>query len=308
VAVLVGQHGITSEVKSTAPDHIDTVTYAQKSDKGQEVLATSALRSRATDFYGALSASYATSTNWGGQDLRNYSSASNLLYRHNLFSDGYSHAHLVAADLGYLKFVDSTWVKHMDRLQVNLLWYSGSRKLNHSYSLVLATQFLPNTVLEYNLETLLNEERSVGGFMNPFTLDGSYGAVWSFWQGSNINFAFATLRFSAAPKSSIGPAFTDASMIEGLNAYYFVNYGFSFTTAIKKPIGKHLEWINNSRFFVNGVNRNNVNFDFNNMVVVKLWKYIQLRIDTRFAYNPMLNYDLQFRQEVLLGFFYERKK
>jgi hypothetical protein len=44
------------------------------------------------------------------------------------------------------------------------------------------------------------------------------------------------------------------------------------------------------------------------MVIVKLWKYIQLRFDTRLAYNPMLNYDLQFRQEALVGFFYERNK
>lgn len=44
------------------------------------------------------------------------------------------------------------------------------------------------------------------------------------------------------------------------------------------------------------------------MVIVKLWKYLQLRLDTRLAYNPLFTYDMQFRQEVLLGFFYEHRK
>lgn len=267
-----------------------------------------AQRRTLSSLYGSLSASYATSQNWAGQDLKNYAFATNLLYRHTLFGSERSHAHQLAADLGYLKFVDSTWVKHIDRIQVNLLWNSSGRKFNHSYSIVLATQFLPNAILEYNLEEGRLEERAVGGFLNPFALDAGYGAVWSFWQGSNINFAFATLRFSGSPKASMAPSFTDNNMIEGRNALYFLNYGFSITAAINKPIGEHLQWINSTRFFGNGVDRDHVNFDFNNMVIVKLWKYLQLRMDTRLAYNPMLNYDLQFRQELLIGFFYERNK
>lgn len=67
-------------------------------------------------------------------------------------------------------------------------------------------------------------------------------------------------------------------------------------------------WVNNSRFFGNGLDQDHVNFQFSNMVIVKLWKYLQLRLDTRLAYNPMLNYKMQFRQEALIGFFYERNK
>lgn len=42
------------------------------------------------------------------------------------------------------------------------------------------------------------------------------------------------------------------------------------------------------------------------MLIVKLWKYILFRFDTRMAYNAMLNYQVQFRQEALIGFLYER--
>ena len=87
---------------------------------------------------------------------------------------------------------------------------------------------------------------------------------------------------------------------------YYMSYGFGLITSINKPIGTRLQWINNTRIFGNGLDKDHVNFDFGNMLIVKLWKYIQFRFDTRLAYNPMLNYNIQFRQEALVGFFYER--
>jgi hypothetical protein len=87
---------------------------------------------------------------------------------------------------------------------------------------------------------------------------------------------------------------------------YYASYGFGLVTAINKPFGKHVQWLNNSRAFCNGFDKDHVSFDVANMLIVKLWKYIQFRFDTRLAYNPLLNYDLQFRQEALVGFFYER--
>lgn len=262
----------------------------------------------ASALYGSLSASYASSDNWNGQDLRNFSLQGNLLYTHDLFAEGSGHSHQVMADLGYLKFVDSTWEKSIDMLQVNLLWNSTGRKFNSSYTVAFGTQFLPTSFPDYDFEQDKLVDRSIGGFLNPFNLQLGYGGVYTFWGRSNINFAFATVQFSSSPKEFTAPASAKANVIEGKKAYYFLNYGFSFSTAIKKEFGKHVEWVNNSRFFGNGLDRDHVNLQFNNMVIVKLWKYLQLRFDTRLAYNPLLNYKIQFRQEALIGFFYERNK
>ncbi|HQV40073.1 MAG: hypothetical protein IPO60_15025 [Flavobacteriales bacterium] len=261
-----------------------------------------------SSLYGSLSASYASSSNWNGQNLRNFALVGNLLYTHSLFAAKHGHLHQVMADLGYQKFVDSTWVKSIDRLQVNLLWNKTSRKFNSSYSIAFGTQFMPDAVPEYDPEQDKTVERSVGGFLNPFNLQLGYGLVFSFWEKSNINFAFATLQMSSSPKATTSPAFTGANVIEGKKAYYFMNYGFSVSTAINKNFGEHIQWINNTRIFGNGLDRDHVNLQFSNMVIVKLWKYLQLRFDTRLAYSPMLNYKMQFRQEALIGFFYERNK
>ena len=261
-----------------------------------------------SSLYGSLSASYASSSNWNGQNLRNFALLGNLLYTHSLFSASHSHMHQVMADLGYQKFVDSTWVKSIDRVMVNLLWNNTGKKFNSSYSVSFSTQFMPDAVPEYDAEQDKLVERSVGGFLNPFDLQLGYGGVFTFWGRSNINFAFATLQMSSSPKEFTSPAFADANVIEGKRAYYFMNYGFSVSTAINKTFGEHVQWINNTRIFGNGLDRDHVNLQFSNMVIVKLWKYLQLRFDTRLAYNPMLNYKMQFRQEALIGFFYERNK
>ncbi len=261
-----------------------------------------------SSLYGSLSTSYATSSNWNGQDLRNFALVGNVLYSHNLFATTHSHSHQVMADLGYLKFVDSTWEKSIDNLHMNLLWNNTGRKFNSSYTVAFGTQFLPANFPGYDVEQDKIINRSVGGFLNPFNLQLGYGGVFSFWGKSNLNFAFATLQFSSSPREMTAPAFTDANVIEGRKAYYFLNYGFSISTAINKNFGERVQWINNSRFFGNGLDRDHVNLQFSNMVIVKLWKYLQLRFDTRLAYNPLLNYKIQFRQEALIGFFYERNK
>jgi len=287
---------------STWPTRVDTVGHTGA------IAIVPAASFKSSSLYGSLSASYAASENWGGQDLKNYAFMGNVLYRHNLFAGTRSHMHQLMADVGYLKFVDSVWVKNMDRLQTNFLWSSTGKRFNRSYTIAFGTQFLPNTFATYDFEQNKLVERSVGGFMNPFTLEAGYGAVFTFWNTSNLNFAFATLRLNSSPKETTPTTFAESNTLEGRNAYYFLTYGFSVVAAVNKPVGKHVQWINNTRFFGNGLDRDHVNVDFSNMVIIKLWKYLQLRLDTRVAYNPLLNYNIQFRQEALIGFFYERNK
>ncbi len=259
-------------------------------------------------FYGSLAASYTTSANWQGQDSKVVSYMSNIVFKQGSLSPGRSHSHMLLADLGLCKFIDSTWVKSVDLLQINFLWGSETPRMRHSYSLLLNTQFLPTISSHYDAESGRIEERRHGGIFRPFNLEVGYGAVLTFWNASNINFAFATLKLSGYPRDMIATAFQDATLVTTPTKKYYGSYGIGILTAINKPFGKQVQWINNSRVFCNGFDKDHVNFAFNNMVIVKMWKFIQLRLDTRLAYNPMLNYDLQFRQEVLLGLFYERSK
>lgn len=261
-----------------------------------------------TSLYTSLSTSYSTSSNWQGLDLRNFSFVGNVQYRHGAIGAGKSHAHQLLADLGYLNFVDSIWVKSVDRLQLNFLWGSEAPRMRHSYTILLNTQFLPKSTWRYDPELGCSVERPVGGILRPFSLEAGYGAVFSFWGASTVNFAFATLKLSGYPTEMIAPQFREATLISAPTMNYYASYGLGIVTAINKPFGKHVQWLNNSRAFCNGFDKDHVSFELTNMLIVKLWKYIQFRFDTRLAYNPLLNYNLQFRQEALVGFFYERSK
>lgn len=263
---------------------------------------------RSSSLYGSLNASYATSQHWGGLDQRNYVLIGNVIVRRSVFAGDRYSSHQAMADLGYLKFVDSTWVKSLDRLQINLLWSTSRARWSRSYLVTFGTQFLPGSYTAFDEALGRPTARSVGGFLVPFDLGISHGTVFTFWGASTVDIAWATVRFNSMPKEFTPAAFVDANTLQGTRVYYFLSYGFGLASAINKRIGDRVQWINNSHFFGNGIDRDHVNMDLTNLVIVKLWKYVQLRLDTRLLYNPLFSYDLQFRQEVLLGFFYERNK
>jgi hypothetical protein len=65
---------------------------------------------------------------------------------------------------------------------------------------------------------------------------------------------------------------------------------------------------NNTRFFVNALNNTGIHFECSNRIVLHFLKYLQLRLDTRLNYNPDQSTHLQYRQEVVLGVFYQQRK
>ena len=142
---LLAQQGTIN--RDTLPQqHLcDTAQATHPADDIVPVLKKGPTDFLSSSLYGSISASYATSSNWYGRDQRNFALVGNLLYSHSLFAASHNHSHQLMADLGYLKFVDSTWEKSLDRLQVNLLWNNTGRKFNSSYTVAFGTQFLPSS-------------------------------------------------------------------------------------------------------------------------------------------------------------------
>jgi len=254
----------------------------------------------------SLTTSYATNSNWQGKDYRNFSFAGSINYRHALVSGNWQHQHLFIADLSYLKFIDSIWIKNTDRLNMNLLWSEDGHKFRHSYAINFNTQMLPSYTYRYDYETGQNHSEKISYVFCPATLDLGYGMVRNFWNASNLNLAFATLKLSSYPL--INGETPEQQLAHGKNAWYKMEYGLALSTNIRKPIGERVEWWNDSKLFCNAINRDQVTFDFNNKIIVKLLRYLQLRFDTRMSYQPLINYKLQFSQEVTLGVFFEKAR
>lgn len=256
-------------------------------------------------FNSSLSAAYSTNRNWSGQDFQNLTYASSLFAQHDLQrASGRRHQHRLTADLSMIKFIDSTWTKGADFLSVSLLWSKSDRKWTHSYSIQSATQFLPDATYEYNATSDRVEERKIGGFGAPSTLELGYGATWLPWSRSSIQFAFATLKASASPKYFSTPSNANI-LAESDRNTFAVQYGASIIANINKPLSKHVDWINSTRFFMNGLSADQMNLTMRNRIIVKVWRFLQLRSDTRLVYDPRRSYDLGFSQEILFGIFYE---
>lgn len=255
----------------------------------------------------SISASYTTSQNWELSDFQNYAIAGSLFFQDDLERTNRRHQHKLLADLSYLKFVDSIWVKGADRLQVNLLWSKSERKWTHSYSAVLYTQFLPQETITFDPGTETVRRTHIGGPLAPAGLELSYGATWYPWSASSIQFSFATAKFTSTPASLLPQTEKPHTASIG-NTVLDMQYGASLLVNINHPLTDRIDWQNTSRFFCNGLDRDHANFEVRNRVAIKLWKCLQLRFDTRVGYDPMVNYDLRFSQEIMLGVFYERRR
>lgn len=254
----------------------------------------------------SLSASYTTSRNWQAADFQNFALSGSLFVQDVRVRSDRQHQHQILADLSYLKFVDSTWVKGSDRFILSMLWSRNVKKWTHSYSLVFNTQFLPNEEAVYDPGTERIQTTRYGGPLVPGVLELSYGATWCPWPLSSIQFGFATAKFISTPRHALQDSVATHT-ISAPNMVFDMQYGASIVASINHPLNDRLDWINSSRAFCNAFDRDHVSFDFVNRVAIKLWKYVQLRLDTHLGYDPMVSYKVGFSQEVLLGVFYEKE-
>ncbi|MEP7264299.1 MAG: DUF3078 domain-containing protein [Bacteroidota bacterium] len=257
---------------------------------------------------GSLSASYITYKNWDGEDHTSLTFLTNAEFRHRLSKgSGWSHEHLVKAELGYLNYTDSLWIKSNDQFKCALQWNEKPGKyITHSYSVFLQSQFLKSYRYDYSDEGRLLKEKK-GWFFAPGILEIAYGLNWKFWDQCRINTAFATCRIRTLPKDDDEER--QEVFITTTKKVITTEYGFSTQVYIYKEFyDKHILWDHQGRIFFNAISKNNISADISNRFTIRFLKYMQFRIDTHFIYDPAFSTKPAFRQELLLGVFYELRK
>lgn len=258
---------------------------------------------RTLDFKSSISASYTTSHNWQSQDFQHYALSGSVFVQDLGSTSTRRHQHQLLADLSYLKFIDSTWSKGTDRFVASFLWSRSMKKWTRGYSALRSTQFLPNEELAADPYSGRMRVDRYGGVLLPGVLEFGYGATWFPWNASSLQFSFASIKLTSTPLRGLKAAPED-HLVLTRNAAVDMEYGASIVASINQPIGDRLQWINSSRIFCNGFSRDQISLEFMNRVTIDLLKFVQLRLDTRLGYNPLMSYDLAFSQEVLLGFFH----
>ncbi len=242
------------------------------------------------------------------QDIRNFIFLENADYYCKITHPKFIQTYHFKTDLGFMKFIDSTWLKHTDSWKVTILFdENDSKTVTHAYALNINSQFL-NTYRYFVNKMNETESQWRGGFFNPATISFSYNVSVSLWKYSSIMLGLSSLRVVWKPIYEGVREPKETPFRKTKNSFILAHYGMSGQVNIySKKITENITWDNTSSFFVNGISKDQVSFDFQNRITFKLVRYVQLRFDTHIIYDPLTSYNLQYDQEFLVGVFYEKK-
>jgi hypothetical protein len=252
-----------------------------------------------------FSASYVHYKNWKYNGNNNYS----FLLRSNINFDSIDNqweTHIrFNGELGYMKFVDSSWYKNSDYLDVSLEFVKNNNKtFENIFTLYFNSQFLSNYETLYN-DSGYYEKRWTSGFGSPMNIDIGYGTSIHFWKTNRINFTFVTLRTATIPLLDFEPIKHENDIIYN-KTLITSEYGFGLQTFIRKNFGAKVRWENYSRGFINAINRTKFDIDFRNRVIIHIFKYLDFILDSRIRYAPLPPFKFQFRNELMLSFCWEK--
>lgn len=256
-------------------------------------------------FKGTAACSVTGQYNWHGntEAAMNLTGGADLRYRKH---KGFHYSdHRFRGELSWLRINREAWVKSNDLLRLSFLWYKNPAPgWRQAYAATLSTSFLST----WKTSTEPGSVKWYGGFMNPFTLDASWDFTRPLFSNSRLLVSFATLSVSAIPPERYTrmPA---ESVLSVKNTYIRSRYGCSVgLQADEKFCNKTITLDNQSMLVLNSVSRDGIRMDIQNRIAFRIYKFIQLRLDTRLVYDPLYSTQLQYRQEVLLGLFYEAGK
>lgn len=260
-------------------------------------------------FSGSLSAAYAQEEN--GSE-KNYSTLSfqgltDLIYRGKA-GNKYTFQHVFRSEISYLHFIDSIWIISSDYFKLQLQWNKTSEKKWETSHMLYVTSRWLNL---WDKITIDGEVKSkwMEGFFNPARVEYSYGWNKYFWKNSSFSGSLATIKITSIPRNGLYLQPEEKNLLITKHSYIQSEYGLSFQFMINERYFKDLLiWRNQSRVFANGFNKQGVHVDLQNRVALHFLKVMELRFDTKVFFEPDYNSHLQFRQEVLLGVFYQHQQ
>ncbi len=251
----------------------------------------------------ALAGTYSAQHNWYN-DEHNYKSTAFLFngdLNYRLVSPKLKHNYSFKSNLGYMKIVDSIWIKNNDYWRINATLIENQTKtFTHTYSLNARSQFLETWKYVYDSNTDAQQKKLKSTFFNPAIITIAYGLSWSFWEYSYINFNFAAINFNTKPRFD-NVQDNDHELAKTKKMYLYADYGMNIQTSIFKEINPYTSWENYTNFFANGINKQQINLDFANKVIFKVFKYVQFSISNHILYDPLYSTRLQYQNDFTLG-------
>lgn len=252
-----------------------------------------------------LSGSYFTERSWYGdpQSVWALRGMADMRLRRKTNS-GNTTDHTFNSQLGYSRAADTIWLKSADVFTLHLRWLQAPRRYaSHGWSLRLRSQCI-NTFVPAE-----DGRRWAGGFFNPAQVEAGYTIGWRFFKNSLAQLHIASIQVDIQPRNRIASAEEKSPFFTTRHSTVTSRYGFTGNLLIDERFyGEALNWQHQSRIFLNALHPDHIQFEVSNRLSIRFLKVFQLRIESGLCYQPEQSKQLQYKQEVLLGIFYDYRK
>jgi hypothetical protein len=250
-------------------------------------------------YKGGVSAAYNMQKNWNENQSSFITLQTGWLvdYRKDK-KDAHTFHHL-NTEVSYIYYPDSIWKTNTDYLKLNLLWSKvKTSKWENTTSLYFATRYLN----KYSNNRFNNSWQE--GFLNPMELSFSYGWKRTIMKKSLLSISLSTLQLMVTPASRVNTK-NEATLQLKNNTVITGQYGLQAQCLINELFfSERLQWINDTRIYMNELSAKGFLMDVHNIAAIKVYKYLEIRIDAKLQYDYLISSKLRFKQEALLGFYY----
>ena len=202
------------------------------------------------------------------------------------------------AEIAFTKFVDSIIDIRDDEIEFKSNWEFRLRSFVNSININLKSQ-LTNS---YQYTFIKNEFRNVKSKqpLLPFIVSIGTGFNFTLKKNNFINLSPVDIKTTFLSEQIL--YFYPGYQKINPHLFYFPELGISITTSFYKIISNgSLIWKNNSRIFLKGPTKNDATIYSKNIFLFEINKWINISFENQLIYDPIYNYKLQLRNELVLG-------
>ncbi|MFZ7114894.1 MAG: hypothetical protein ACO1G9_05905 [Bacteroidota bacterium] len=201
-------------------------------------------------------------------------------------------------ELSFTKYVDSIIEIRDDAIEMKSNWEFHSLKVVNALNLELRSQFTNSYEYTFTKNELIKALSKETLF--PAVICLGTGFNFKLKKDNLINFSPVDIKTTFLTEKLI--LFYPAHNRLSERFFYQTEIGASLTVTIYKIWAKdQLSWRNNSRIFIKDLTRAGATFYSKNRIMYELYKWINLSFENQLLYDPIYNYKLQLKNEMVLG-------
>jgi hypothetical protein len=242
---------------------------------------------------GFLATSFMLNKNWNEISNSSILLSANFKYK-NRSSETVKTITEVNAELSYIRFIDSIWVKNSDRFYFSNIWQLDHGSIRQTVSLNITTQ-MTDTWLETEEPRLWKS-----GPLVPAMIIAGYGFIYKFSSVNYINLLFPAYKIGTIPVDGYFP--DDMNFIRRTRDYLLYHqYGMQIQMSIYQRFAHKFIFENSSNYYITRTLLKNFTVDIRNTLSFFPVKNFKLRIENKILFDKTISDSFQFKYEFLLG-------